>query len=230
MGLGWRKTSIPRTRMEGRASLFVVLEGFDRVGKNTQMKLLLDRLSEAGYSARGFTTPDYGSATGKLIDEQLAKGSGGDVSSVVLQAFMTANRCEVAGKIARALEHGEIVVCVRWRPSALVYGEVDGVDLPALLDACSVLPEPDLYVLLDAGVEQVVGKLDRSKRYEGDFAKSTKIVEGYRRWWRSKITRSAMSGEGPRWVVVPAAREPSEVAVDVWQAVRRLLYRVTRGG
>ena len=45
----------------------ILIEGTDCSGKETQSKLLTEKLKKLGYSATYFTFPNYDSPTGKII-------------------------------------------------------------------------------------------------------------------------------------------------------------------
>lgn len=231
---------------ERKASpLFVVIEGVDRVGKNTQADLLARRLNQAGERAWKLTTPDYETATGALIGRYLRgkvglrrEGPGGDAlgksvsihalvdNTRVMNSLMIVNRYEVASKIRAALGLGHHVVCVRWWPSPYLYGAEDGLDGEPILEACALLPEPDLYVLLDAEVSSFAHLLDQESKYEACRATQERLVHAYRELWA--IPPDAFSSRRPplaagqrpgAWPIVSASGSPDEVSGRVWRAV-----------
>ena len=225
-------------------SLFVVIEGIDRVGKNTQADLLVRRLAEAGEKTRKYTTPDYRTASGDLVGRYLRGKVGlrGLVPGVVeldphgqqilfdnarsLNSLMIVNRYEVAAEIRGSLEQGLHVVCVRWWPSPYLYGLADGLDGGPILEACAHLPEPDLYVLLDADVASVAPRLDRESRYEARLGVQEGLARAYRKLWAApsgalSVRRPPLAaGERPgAWAIVQASASQGEVHERVWRAV-----------
>jgi thymidylate kinase len=195
---------------------FIVIEGIDRVGKNTQASLLADRLRAVGIPTGLFSTPDYETETGKVIDRFLGRnlqvvdelrGPQSRADEVALNCLMIANRYEVSSRIQRSLRSGECAVCVRWYPSSLLYNLQD--DRVWVEKSVQDLPEPDLFILLDADMDVVSKRLDPSKRYEGVVEFQALMAVRYRFFWRSRFSSS--------WKIVgPDADHASE---GVWRAV-----------
>jgi thymidylate kinase len=211
---------------------FVVIEGADRVGKNTQADLLVASLRSAGVEALRHATPDYETGTGRLISELLlgrasleAQHDDSLVSSasnaVVLQSLMVVNRYVVASKIQDSMSRGIACVCVRWWMSSLLYGAEDGQSIDDCA-ACYFLPEPDLFVLLDAPLGSADARLDPHNRYEASPQMQDRLAAAYRRLW-SRRGNASHWDDASRWVVVPAGGGPNEVARGVWEAVSRAL-------
>jgi dTMP kinase len=212
-----------------RSSFFVVIEGVDRVGKNTQADLLAERLCSTDVMVRTFTTPDYKTATGKLIAEFL-KGDVGlfgppdkrrlDDEAIVFQSLLTTNRYEVSSQIQTALALGEVVVCVRWWPSAVLYGAEEGLDPVEIRAVCSGLPEPDLYVLLDVDPDRVARRLDRYSRYEAMESVQRSLSVSYRNMWLERLNDEHLDpAERIRWAIVRDDDNPAAVAESVWHHV-----------
>lgn len=223
-----------------RRSIFVVIEGIDRCGKNLQAELLVQKFRELGEPTMSFTTPSYETATGRLVSGLLlgqyrmsgisaVEGEGAlDRSRRVKQAellamecVLEANRYEVAAQIKRCLGQGQNAVCVRWWPSSLVYAQDDGLDTSRLLDACAFLPTPDVYVLLQVLPEKIRPRLDPRNRYEGDSDKQKRLAEAYRRLWdEQRWDKQRQSPRDRRWIAVSGDSTPNRVHEWVWQAVQ----------
>lgn len=210
--------------MSDMRPLFVVFEGIDRVGKNTQADLLVERLSGAGQGVRKLTSPDYLSQSGIIISRLLrgvvrASCPGGPVQvprddAVLLSSAMIVNRYEVASRVRLALELGEHVACSRWWQSAVLYGAQDGLDEGQLRSACACLPQPDLAVLLDADVERVENLLDPCSRYEANIGVQHRLVQAYRQMW-------AEHAGDDSWSVIAADSSPLVLADRVWDLACR---------
>jgi thymidylate kinase len=204
-------------RVPCRSSLpaFVVLEGVDRSGKNTVARLLADELGGRGRSVRVFTTPDRDTICGGLAGLYLrthykellptGKFRGAREDAVVIQSLMLASRYKVASRVVAAREAGEVAVCVRWWPSAELYGTLaDNLPAGLFAGACSFLPEPDVYALLDVDSGEVAGRLDPAERYEEDPALQDRLARAYREMWVEK------GKDDPRWVVLAAGKSPED--------------------
>jgi thymidylate kinase len=216
--------------------LFIVVEGIDRVGKDVQSGLLAHWLRTWG-KARKLSTPNYKSCSGKLVDLYLkdkvrlaeaAEDPAGSRSAdrsihdaLVLECLMIADRYAVAHQVRAELAGGSHVVCVRWWPSALVYGHREGIDASWIRDACSSLPVPDLNILLDA--EPPVGRLDPENRYE-----FKEVQEDLRRRYLA-LWGLEKSLDDRYWVVVDAGAKVNEVANHICRIVVALYPRFGGG-
>jgi len=187
---------------------FVVVEGVDRVGKNTLAARLASRLTELGMKAGAFTTPDYGTASGRVLERLLRFPHPLlEDTSLILQGLMVANRFEVAARVEAARDAGRAAICVRWWPSAEIYGAADGEEVAQLGRASSrFLPEPDLYVLLDVRTEEIAERLDPANCYESSEALQCELAAQYRTMWRERARRD------PRWMVCRMDPPGDEVA------------------
>lgn len=199
--------------------VFVVVEGADRVGKDTQVRHLVARLEARGISTVARATPDRSTATGRLLDGVL-KGRvlvgeestpADDVESLVVHSLQVCNRYEVAARVRHDLGSGRSVACSRWWPSTVVYGTLDGLEPRSLAEVCACLPVPDVHVLLDTPTGVPLERLDIRDRYEGSPGRQAQIVESYLRLWtyQQKV-------DPGRWYVVLADGSPDEVAERVW--------------
>jgi dTMP kinase len=209
---------------------FIVLEGCDRSGKSTQVGLLKERFLRWGFKTRVFTFPNYGSATGKVIDDHLHERikvvrDGGlygrclDASDpLVFQCVQTADKYAVASQIVRSLCDGEIVICGRWWQSAFIYGLDDGLDEKWLRDVHDCLPRADLNILLDCSPDDAAARATGpGDRYERDLPKQRRLRDRYLKLW------AGMAESHPGWEVVPASGTIEEVHAGIVAAVKSSL-------
>src|SRR5947207_9417818 len=156
-------------------SLFVCIEGCDGAGKNTQSKILAERLR-----AKLYSFPRYATPIGKVIRRHLTnaielrehytisvESVSGDArlehhqrtapeDPLMFQALMIADKCNAAEEIQDLFLSGTPVVCDRWIPSAICYGAADGVDREWLIQTHLPLPEADLNIFLDVTPEEAL--------------------------------------------------------------------------
>ena len=201
--------------------IFVVFEGIDASGKETQAKLMTKHLG-----AFAFSFPNYNSPTGKLIKGHLKKewytrvayGEYGRflakkqlIDPLVFQSLMTVNRMEVAQHIKDLLAAGENVVADRYYASGLVYGSSDGLDLDYLWKIHRVLPQPDITFLLDISAEESFRRRpDRGgDRYEESRAKMEDVANRYRDLFAENSRRTYN-----RWVVLDGTQSPEKIHQD----------------
>ncbi|TQV91761.1 hypothetical protein V2A60_006118 [Cordyceps javanica] len=141
---------------------FIVLEGLDRSGKTTQVKLLEQKFIEQGKAVKLMRFPDRTTQIGKMIDSYLK--SAVDMNDHAIHLLFSANRWEAAPPlrfpfashdsetIRAVLESGTTIVCDRYAHSGMVYSAAKGnpsLRLPWARAPDAGLPRPDRVVFLD---------------------------------------------------------------------------------
>ncbi|KAL2019511.1 hypothetical protein VTK56DRAFT_9545 [Thermocarpiscus australiensis] len=128
----------------------IVLEGLDRSGKTTQVKLLEQRFVELGRRVKVMRFPDRTTAIGQVIDSYLK--SQVDMDDHVIHLLFSANRWEAAKTITALLSAGVTVLCDRYYHSGIVYSAAKQNPSLSLAWARAPevgLPRPDLVLFLD---------------------------------------------------------------------------------
>lgn len=214
-------------------SYIIVIEGLDSAGKNTQSKRLVEKLDSIGRSAVLFSFPRYETPLGKIIRRMLTeelvlveKHQTGDLTTypaadnaTVLQALMFADKYDAVHDMDAAVEHGSIVVCDRWTPSALCFGEADGLDPAWLNRVQTYLPEGDLNLFIDVPEEEALRRRPQMRdRFEKDREKQKVIRANYETLWSA-----AAEDEEFGWVKIDGVGTEEEVAARIWEQVMELL-------
>ena len=143
--------------------VFIVFEGLDGAGKTTQVKLLCDRLQQAGYEVVSLKEPTDG-AWGQKI-RQMARAGRHDVApETELTWFLEDRRQDVQQNIRPALARGQIVVLDRYYFSTMAYQGARGFD-PADIQQCNeaFAPPPDLLFLLEIPPERGLARLQQAR-------------------------------------------------------------------
>lgn len=191
----------------------IAFEGLDQSGKETQARLLRDRLRLEGHKARAIAFPDYGTAIG----EEIARALQGErhYGPDVMQLLYIANRYERRLTLEQWLAGGLILLCDRYVASSIAYGEAHDLDPLWLTEIQKFLPRPDLTLLLDISPETAVRRkaTDRD-RYERDLELLTRVRASYLRLARQ-----------PAWAVIDGDRAKAEVAEEVAGIVASRLGR-----
>ncbi|MEP7307183.1 MAG: dTMP kinase [Acidobacteriota bacterium] len=187
--------------------MFIVFEGLDQSGKQTQAERLRDWLKQGGRKARLVSFPDYGTSIG----EEIARALQGerDYEPDVMQLLYVANRYERKPDLQRWLGGGLVLVADRYMASSIAYGEAQGLDPIWLAEIQKFLPLATLTILLDIAPETAVQRkaVDRD-RYERDLALLGRVRASYHR-----------QAEANGWVVLDGERSKDAIAADVLSVV-----------
>ena len=124
--------------------VFIVLEGPDGSGKTFHTWALAERLTAEGYDVLQTGEATTG-PVGREIRRYLTPGQ--YIAPERLQILFTADRAlHLSEIIEPALASGKIVICDRYIPSTLVYGEASGVDPLWLLELNKKFIQPDFVL------------------------------------------------------------------------------------
>lgn len=212
--------------------LFIVLEGCDLVGKSTQVQILRKTLEDRYGEDRviSIAFPDYDSFTGHFISDFLQERvkvvaapntqlSTSLYPGLVFQCVHACDKFAWAARIARYLEAGKIVVTGRWIPSAVIYGKADGLGTAWTEEIYSLLPKPDLNILLDVDPEKVQSRINlrgqTADSFDKNLEKQRKLAAYYFAYWTSKIHADCAW----RWRIVNAEPSIDEVAQAIWREI-----------
>lgn len=103
--------------------MLIVIDGIDGSGKQTQTKLLKDKLISDGKKVITYEFPNYSTFFGKIIRSYL-DGEFGDSTKVdakLISILYALDRFEVGSEIKNYLEKGYYVLCDRYTQSNMAY-------------------------------------------------------------------------------------------------------------
>lgn len=203
-----------------RSGSFITFEGGEGAGKSSQATLLAERLRAIGRQVVVTREPG-GSPVAEAIRALILSNTCEEPVAEML-LFAAARAEHLAATIKPALARGSVVICDRYIDSTRVYqGVVGRVDpaLIALLERETVAPwYPDLTLILDlspdVGLSRAAnrGPLNRYDQNERDWHEALRL--GF---------QVQASAEPSRCVLINAEQEPSQVAADIWHAVKTRL-------
>jgi dTMP kinase len=191
----------------------IAIEGCDAAGKATQAKLLAAHLG-----GEVISFPDYSTPTGEVIREFLSSARDQDIRALVLQSLMMTNRLECLAKINALCAAGKSIVFDRYCASALVYGGLDGLDRAWLESIQTVMPEPDIYVLIDVSEEESIRRRpERRDEYELRAGFMSKVRVSYLRLFGEKSISERH--DTTKWRVVDGLGTIEEVQGRIRKAI-----------
>ena len=207
----------------------ISFEGGEGAGKTTQIRRLAERLSQTGGEVV-LTREPGGSPGAEALRDLLVQGDPDRWSPMSETLLLYAAREDHLERLIRpALARGAWVLTDRFADSTRAYqGAAGGAPqafIRALEAAVVGADRPDLTLILDLPVEAGLARAaDRGGREERFERKGRDFHERLRRGFLE------IAAEEPdRCVLLDAARNPDQVAADVWRTVQdRLVDRSAR--
>lgn len=195
--------------MEGK---FIVFEGIDKSGKETQAKMLYDYLHKKGIPVTYTEEPSPKNPIGRLIKMWLSRQA--DIKSwAAITLLYTADRYEHLKKsIIPALSGGKNVICDRYFYSTIAYSSTFGVDKEWIRAIHKEVRKPDAVIFIDIDPEI---SLKRQRASPNDRLEKVELLKKVRGAYKD------MTDED-KFFVVNGDRTKEEVFRDVRLVVDRL--------
>jgi len=203
--------------------IFISFEGCDGSGKSTQIKLLAEKLKDAGVDVLVTREPG-GTEFGELVRKVLLDSNGPDRTSLAELFLYSAARAEIVQRvIIPALESGRVVLTERFADSTTVYqGYAGGIPIEVIeninnVATCGLVP--DLTFVLDVNDPRVfhdrLAPKAKDKIEMRDDRYHSKVREGYRRLALGNPERVRLID-----ATLPPERILAIVEDNVWKVLR----------
>jgi len=199
------------------AGKFIVLDGPDGCGKTTQVKLLVEWLTQRGVDTVSFREPGA-TAIGEKIREILLNPEHIAMSTAAEVMLYMAARAQLwTEKIKPALKENKCVVLDRWLSSTCAYqGYAGGFGMDRVVEIarqCLDRTWPDLTVVLDVDLETAAKRLGR------DLDRMEQKPAGYHRKVREGFL--ALAGGQDGFVVVDAVSDIETVHKHIVETLEK---------
>ncbi|MGO5024571.1 dTMP kinase [Lawsonibacter sp. LCP25S3_G6] len=147
--------------------MFIAIDGPDGSGKTTLSKLLVDHWKSEGTAAVYTCEPTYDSEPGKQLRQIMRSGEIIDIYAFA-NLFVEDRKEHIRAFIMPAIMRGEIVVCDRYKYSALAYQQLQGVDANYLIEKNWTCLVPDfIFILLPQDSEVLCRRIaQRGKAHD----------------------------------------------------------------
>ncbi len=184
-----------------------MFEGCDRVGKTTQVALLVAAILERGIECVSKRFPDRTTATGKVIDAYLQNETQAD--DHVIHLLFSANRWEANAEMEQLLSAGTTVIVDRYSGSGIAYSTAKGLDFDWCIGPDKGLLTPDMVLYFYADQKVFA---EGKERYEQEAFQE--LVS--RQYDRLRFTQC--------WHTIKASRTIEEVHNSVISSVCHRLH------
>jgi len=199
--------------------MFITFEGPDGSGKSTQIRLLAERLKQAGCNVR-LTREPGGTEIGEQIRAVLHDLKNRAMHPRAELLLYSAARAQLVEQVIRPhLAAGDLVLSDRYFDSTLAYqGYGHGLDLAALRQITTFATgglTPDLTLFLDLDVELGL------RRRQANAAEWNRL-DDYALAFHQRVRagyHELMQLEPGRWVKLDATRSTEELHAEVWRVV-----------
>ncbi len=202
-------------------SLFITFEGGEGSGKSTALRTVAARLEKEGIpfiiSREPGGTPIAEEIRNVILDK---KNTAMDPRTEAL-LYAASRRQHLVEKVWPALKEGKLVLCDRYLDSSLAYqGGARNLGIDAVLNVNLFATEgtyPDLTLLFDIDPKLGLERIAANKGREVNRLDLEKLSfhEGVRNTFHELAKRYP-----ERYVVIDASKGQSEVAEDVYKAIK----------
>jgi dTMP kinase len=199
---------------------FIVIEGIDGCGGETQTNFLSDFLSKKGYNVVLKSYPGYEGPIGEIIHNFLHKKYEFPIDTETLMYF--ADFTKDTADMEKMLESGKIIVADRYFTSTIVYQCLKGFSLEKMLKLAEMfrLPKPDLCIYIRISAETSFNRKLKEKegnldRHEENKKFLSTVAEEY-----EKVVADNTFCE---WVVIDGEKLIEEVSNQILEVLNKKL-------
>ena len=204
--------------MNNTRGRFFALEGIDGSGKSTQLKLLAQRLEQAGYPCLTTCEPT-GRPMGKLL-RQVLTGQVRCDSRVVAPLFVADRLDHLLNEedgLCQAVERGLTVLSDRYYFSSYAYQSVD-LPLEWVIEAnrpCAELLRPTATLFIDVEPQLALERIAQNREGTELFETMERLTRTREQYYRSF---EALKGE-ERVILLPGNQSVEAIAQAIWEQV-----------
>ena len=205
--------------MSKRSGKFIVFEGIEGAGAETQANLLMDFLKKNKKKVQKLEYPDYKGPIGRLIHQFLHQRYDFSPESQFLLYFT--DFLKDREKIKQWLKEDRIIISDRYFSSALAYQVLRGFSIKKALKMARIfeIPKPDFILYLRVSPETSMKRklkekknLDRNERDENLLGQ---VLVAYEKLIKKKVFS--------KWIVINGEKSKREVSRDI---TRHLNYEI----
>ena len=203
--------------MERKKGKFIVIEGIDGAGGETQTKLIKNFLEEKGKNVLVLRYPDRKNPIGKVIYQFLETNL--ELTPTTLFLLYFADFIKDINLIKKSLNSGMFIIADRYFTSTLAYQRVQGIKISTMLKMAQIfkLQKPDITILLKISPETSLKRKYKEKkkldRFEKDKEFLNKVAKSYEKLARKNVFC--------KWKIVNAEKSKQ----DVFEEIRKIIEK-----
>ena len=164
--------------MKEKSGKFIVLYGINNLGKSTQAKILVQKMTDAGQPAEYLKYPIYDlEPTGPMINGYLRQGNPYNLTPREAQIVYTLNRFHFEATLKAKLDQGVNIIAEDYTGTGLAWGMGAGVDEGFLKEINRVLLKEDLALLFYG--QRFKQAVENGHRHEEDDELTNKVREAH---------------------------------------------------
>jgi dTMP kinase len=194
---------------------FIVIEGIDGAGGETQSRLLFNYLKKQKKPVEKLSYPDYQGPIGKLIHQFLHKEY--NFSPEVQFLLYFTDFLKDKDKIEKWRKENKVIISDRYFTSTLAYQGQKGFSINKAQKIFKIfdLPVPDLIIYLKISAETSIRRKFKEKRSLDRHEADKKFLEKLSKFYEKLIKNQIFS----KWVIVDGERSVEEVAKEIREIV-----------
>jgi len=186
----------------------IVLYGINNLGKTTEAKLLIEKLTTEGYKTEYIKYGIYDLLpSGKILNEYLRKDNPHNLSPREFQLVHIINRTQYQPILEEKLNQGTNIVAEDYMGTGISWGMGAGVDKNFLIKANSHLTKEDIVILLDG--QRFTESVEKNHNHENNQALIDKVRQAY-----LELAKDF------NWHIVNANHSIEEVFKKIWEIVK----------
>jgi dTMP kinase len=203
-----------RMTKDKQSGQFIVFEGLDGAGGQTQTELLYNYLNKN--RAKKLSYPDYKSPVGEIIHQYLHRAY--DLSVETQFLLYSTDFVKDAEKIRKWRKEGKIIISDRYFSSTIAYQGQRGFNIKKALKFAEIfsLPKPDLIVYLKVSPEISIKRKYHEKR-SLDRNEKDKIFLSQLANFYEKLIKNSVFG---KWAIVDGEKPIREVFEEVKKYIK----------
>ncbi|XP_024882840.1 thymidylate kinase [Temnothorax curvispinosus] len=191
----------------------IVLEGCDRAGKSTQVKMLMNALNDLNILAKARAFPNRKTPVGTILNSFLSKEI--NVPPEAAHLLFSANRWECKEDMEKTLRSGVTLIMDRYAASGAAYTAANtSRSINWCQQADMGLPKPDCVVFLKVSKRQQELRSDWGKeRFEHDE-------------FQQRVDANYEKLKDDTWIVINADQDESAVHAEILQKTLSVIQEV----